>query len=165
MNIYDFAMQMEQDGESFYRDMAAQTADVGVQSILNALADDEVKHYNIVKQMRNESAAPMMDDTAVLATAQNVFAQMKGQTLDIGRFVRSGPQVDVYRQAQELERQSRAFYQEKAAEVSQEAHRTLLLRMAEEENKHFFLLDHMIEFVNRPQTWIEDAEFNHLEEY
>lgn len=160
MNIYDFAMQMEQDGESFYRDMAAQTADVGVQSILNALADDEVKHYNVLRQMKTESAAPIMDDTAVLATAQNVFSRMKGQTLDT-----TGPQADVYRQAQELERQSRAFYQEKAAEVTQKSHKVLLLRMAEEENQHFFLLDHMIEFVTRPQTWIEDAEFNHLEEY
>ena len=160
MNIYDFAMQMEQDGETFYRDMAAKSADAGVQSILNALADDEVKHYNIVKQMKDEAAAPLMDDTAVLSTAQNVFAQMKGRALDT-----AGPQAGVYRQAQELERQSRAFYQEKADEVSQETHKALLLRIAEEENKHYFLLDHMIEFVNRPQTWIEDAEFNHLEEY
>jgi rubrerythrin len=160
MNIYDFAMQMEQDGESFYREMAVQTSDVGVQSILNALADDEVKHYNVIRQMKSKSAAPTMDDTAVLAAAQNVFAQMKGQTIDT-----TGMQVDVYRQAQELERQSRTFYQEKAAEVTQDSHKALLLRMAAEENQHFFLLDHMIEFINRPQTWIEDAEFNHLEEY
>ena len=160
MNIYDFAMQMEQDGEAFYRDMAAKSADAGVQSILNMLADDEVKHYAVVKQMRDKAISPQMDDTAVLSTAQNVFARMKGQTLDT-----AGPQVDVYRQAQELERQSREFYMEKAGEVPQETHRALLLRIAEEENKHYFLLDHMIEFVNRPQTWIEDAEFNHLEEY
>ena len=160
MNIYDFAMQMEQDGEAFYRDMSAKSADAGVQSILNALADDEVKHYTIVKQMKDESFAPRMDDTAVLSTAQNVFAQMKGRTLDT-----AGPQVDVYRQAQELERKSREFYTEKADEVPQETHKALLLRIAEEENKHYFLLDHMIEFVNRPQSWIEDAEFSHLEEY
>jgi rubrerythrin len=160
MNIYDFAMQMEQDGEAFYRNMAAQTADAGVTSIFNALADDEVKHYNIVKQLKQGAAAPEMADTAVLATAQNVFAQIKGQTLDT-----TGPQVDVYRQAQELERKSEEFYREKADEVSQSAHKALLLRIAQEENKHFFLLDHMIEYVNRPQTWIEDAEFNHLEAY
>jgi rubrerythrin len=160
MNIYDFAMKMEQDGEAFYRDMAAQTADAGVTSIFNALANDEVKHYNIVKQMKDGAAAPEMDDTAVLANAQNIFSQMKGQTLDT-----TGPQVDVYRQAQELERKSEDFYREKADEVSQETHRALFLRIAREENKHFFLLDHMIEYVNRPQTWIEDAEFNHLEAY
>ena len=160
MNIYDFAMQMEQDGEAFYRQMADQTADVGVQHILNALADDEVKHYAVVKQIKEDAAAPQMDDTVVLASAQNVFARMQGRSLDT-----AGPQVEVYRQAQELERKSREFYLEKADEVPQATHKALLLRIAEEENKHYFLLDHMIEFVNRPQTWIEDAEFNHLEEY
>jgi len=160
MNIYDFAMQMEQDGEAFYRAMAEQTADVGIQRILNALADDEVKHYNIVKQMKESAAAPQMDDTVVLASAKNVFAQMQGRPLNT-----IGPQVEVYRQAQELERRSRAFYLEKADEVPQAMHKELLLRIADEEARHYFLLDHMIEFVNRPQTWIEDAEFNHLEEY
>jgi rubrerythrin len=160
MNIYDFAMQMEQDGEAFYRQMANQTAGAGVQRILNALADDEVKHYNVVKQMKQEAVAPQMDDTVILASAKNVFAQMQGRSWDT-----AGPQVEVYQQAQELERQSRAFYLEKADEVPQATHKELLLRIADEEARHYFLLDHMVEFVNRPQTWIEDAEFNHLEQY
>jgi rubrerythrin len=165
MNIYEFAMKMEQDGEAFYREMAAQTSAEGVQRILNMLADDEVKHYNVVKQMRDQAAAPQMEDTAVLSLARNVFEQMQGQTFDTGRLVRVGPQIEVYREAQEIERKSRDFYQEKADEVSSATHRELMLRIAQEENRHYFLLDHMIEFVNRPQTWIEDAEFNHLEEY
>jgi rubrerythrin len=165
MNIYDFAMRMEQDGEAFYREMADQTTDKGVQHILNALADDEIKHYNIIKQMKQEAVAPQMDDTVILDSAKNVFAQMQGRPIDAGRLVRAGPQVEIYRQAQELERQSRAFYLEKADEVPQATHKELLLRIADEEARHYFLLDHMIEFVSRPQTWIEDAEFNHLEQY
>jgi rubrerythrin len=165
MNIYDFALQLEQDSESFYRDMAAHTSDAGMQKIWNALANDEVKHYMIVKQLKAEAPAPQMEDTAVLATAHSVFSQMAGRAFDAEPLVHNDLAVDAYRQAQELERQSREYYQEKADEVSQESHKALLLRIAQEENKHYFLLDHMIEFVNRPQTWIEDAEFNHLEEY
>jgi len=165
MNIYEFAMKMEQDGEAFYREMAAQTSAEGVQRILNMLADDEVKHYNVVKQMRDQAAAPQMEDTAILSQARNVFEQMQGQTFATGQLVHGGPQIEVYREAQEIERKSREFYQEKADEVSSPTHRELMLRIAQEENRHYFLLDHMIEFVNRPQTWIEDAEFNHLEEY
>jgi rubrerythrin len=165
MNIYEFAMKMEQDGEAFYREMADQTSAEGVQRILNMLADDEVKHYHVVKQMRDQAIAPQMEDTAVLSQARNVFEQMQGQTFDAGQLVRGGPQLEVYREAQEIERKSRDFYQEKADEVSSATHRELMLRIAQEENRHYFLLDHMIEFVNRPQTWIEDAEFNHLEEY
>ena len=165
MNIYDFAMQIEQDSESFYRDRATKASDAGMKKIWNALADDEFKHYTIVRQMKKEAAAPQMDDTAVLSTAHSAFAQMAGHAFDADPLVHADLEIDAYRQAQEFERQSREFYQEKAAEVPQETHKALLLRIAEEENKHYFLLDHMIEFVNRPQSWIEDAEFNHLEEY
>lgn len=35
----------------------------------------------------------------------------------------------------------------------------------EEEKKHYFLLDNIIEFVSRPEQWLENAEFYHLEEY
>ena len=78
----------------------------------------------------------------ILTSAQNVFAQMQGRSLDM-----AGPQVEVYRQAQELERQSREFYLEKADEVPQATHKELLLRIADEEARHYFLLDHMIDIL------------------
>ena len=28
-----------------------------------------------------------------------------------------------------------------------------------------FLLENMLDFISRPQTWLENAEFNHLEDY
>jgi rubrerythrin len=85
--------------------------------------------------------------------------------MDESDFDLGGPQVEVYSQAQELEQKSRAFYTEKAEEVADPSHRALLLKLADEERRHYFLLDHVIEFINRPRNWIEDAEFNHLEAY
>ena len=38
-------------------------------------------------------------------------------------------------------------------------------KLAEEEKKHYFLLENIIQFVSRPETWLENAEFYHLEEY
>lgn len=37
--------------------------------------------------------------------------------------------------------------------------------MAGEEKRHFFILENIIDFVSRPQSWLENAEFNKLEEY
>ena len=160
MNVYEFAMQMEQDGQAFYLKMAAQTADPGTQRILTMLADDEAKHYEVVRQLQAQATVPEMASTDILARARNVFAQMQGQSLDL-----HGPQIEVYQQAQELERASQDFYRDKAQQAGDTSHKALLLKLADEEQRHDFLLDHMIEFVGRPQTWIEDAEFNHLEEY
>ncbi|MBN1584729.1 MAG: ferritin family protein [Anaerolineae bacterium] len=159
MNIYEFAMRMEQDGEAFYRDLASKSNQPGVKRILTMLADDEVKHYHTVKKMA-ENAAPTMAGTTILADAKNVFAGMQGTSLDL-----KGAQSDVYRQAQEIERQSQTFYEEKASEVTDPDAQALLLKIADEEKRHYFLLDHVIEFLDRPRTWIENAEFNHLEDY
>jgi rubrerythrin len=161
---------MERDGEAFYRELAAKSGDQGLKAILTMLADDEVKHYRALQEIQQGAGVggepvPMLA-TEVLRNARNVFAQMQGQTfsLDIGgRSYLS--QIELYKKAQEIERQSRAFYEEKADEVQDPASRKLLLRIAGEENRHYFLLSHLIEFVSRPEAWIENAEFNHLDEY
>ena len=160
MNIYDFAMQMEQDQESLYRKLAARTTATGVQQILNMLADDEAKHYQIVRQLKSDAPAPQMASTEILSGAQTIFAQMQGQSFDL-----EGLQAEIYQQAQGLEQQSRDFYRERAGKVENASHKELFLKLADEEQRHYFLLDHMIEFIDRPRTWIEDAEFNHLQEY
>ena len=159
MDIYEFAMQMERDGERFYRNLAEGSSSRGMSRILTSLADDEAKHYVIVKEMA-EGVEPDMDKTTILADAKNVFAQMQGTSLDLG-----GLQVEVYRQAQEIERQSREFYEEQAAQATRASTRTIMLKIADEEQRHYFLLDQIIEFLDRPTTWIEDAEFNHLDNY
>jgi rubrerythrin len=160
MNIYDFAVQMEQDQESLYRELAARTAAAGVRRILCLLADDEARHGQIVRQLKAGDPAAEMASTEILAGARTVFAEMQGQD-----FALDGLQATVYQQAQRLEQQSRDYYREKAGQAQDPAHEALFLKLADEESRHYFLLDHMIEFIDRPRTWIEDAEFNHLEEY
>ena len=159
MDIYEFAIKMEQDGEQFYRTAARQTRNRGVKRILGLLADDEVKHCSTLKQMR-QAAPAQMRETTVLTDAKNVFAQMQGHAPNL-----SGQQTDIYLQAQEIERLSQQFYQEKAEQVSDPSHRALFGRIAEEERLHFLLLEHVIQFLSRPKVWIENAEFNHLDEY
>jgi rubrerythrin len=160
MNIYDYAMQMEQDHESFYRELAARTTAPGIQRILTMLAADEAKHYQIVSQLKADAPVPQLASTEILSDAQTIFAQMQGQDFDL-----KGLQVEVYQQAQALERKTHDFYTEKAQEAENAAHKELFLKLADEEQRHYFLLDHVIEFIDRPRTWIEDAEFNHLQEY
>jgi rubrerythrin len=152
-------MQMEQDGERLYRDLAARSGSEGMRRILTMLAEDEVRHYNVIKQMV-ENAVPQMVSTTVLADARNVFAGLQGTDFSL-----EGEQIELYREAQEIEHKSQAFYEEKAGEAEKPAVKELLLKIADEEKRHYFLLDNVVEFINGPYTWIENAEFNHLEDY
>ncbi|UCG57436.1 MAG: ferritin family protein [Phycisphaerales bacterium] len=160
MDIFEYAMQMEKDGEGYYRELAGRAENAGLKSILTMLADEEVKHYKALRQLK--TAEPQMAETTILTDAKNVFAGMKASgdlsDLDI-------EQTELYRKAQDIEKKSQDFYQAKADEVEEQYQKQVLLRLAEEEGRHYFLLENIIEFVSRPETWLEDAEFNHLEEY
>ena len=162
MNIYEYAMKMERDSESYYRELAEETEYEGLKNIFTMLADEEVKHFNVVEGMLETDAHAELADTDVLANAKNIFIEMKesGRKFDF-----DAPQTDVYRKAREIEEKSNKFYMEMSGKVENETQRAILLRLAAEEEKHMFLIENIIEFVSRPETWIENAEFNHLDEY
>jgi len=161
MNIFEFGMQMEKDGEHFYRDLAGKCKIEGLRFILNLLADNEVDHYNVLKGL-NENASPQLTGYTVLKDAKNVFSEMKekNESLDM-----EGTEVELYTKAVEIEQKSEAFYREKAEEVESGEVKAILLKIAEEERRHAFFMANMVTFLSRPQNWIENAEFNHLDDY
>ncbi|MHC4603059.1 MAG: ferritin-like domain-containing protein [Planctomycetota bacterium] len=160
MNIFEYAMQMEKDGEEYYRQLAGQTANKGLHTILTMLADEEVKHYNAIEKMQTKE--PHMEDATILTDARNIFVQIKESDESFDFDIQ---QTELYRKAQNIEKESRDFYTEKADEVTEEYQKEIFLRLADEEGKHYFLLDNIIEFVSRPAYWLDNAEFCHLEEY
>ncbi len=162
MNIYKYAMKMEKDGESYYNELANKTDDAGLKHIVRMLANDEVKHYNIIEQMIKIDESAELAETGILKNAKNIFIKIKGKNLVFDFDLR---QVDFYRKAQEFEEKSYKFYIEMSDKVQIESQRKIFLKLAEEEKRHMFLLENLVEFVSRPETWIENAEFNHLEDY
>ena len=162
MNIYKYAMQLEKDSENYYNKLMNETDDVGLQTILKMLADEESKHFIIVEQMMKSNTYPELTETDILKNARNIFEKIKGKKLEFNFDL---TQADFYRKAQEFEEKSYQYYLEMSDKVEAAAQKKLLLKLAEEEKKHMFLLENLVEFVSRPETWIENAEFNHLVEY
>jgi rubrerythrin len=160
MDIFDYALQMEKDGETFYREIAKKTGNKGLQTILTMLADEEVKHYQAIESMKQNKY--QMTETNVLNDARNIFTKMEDQD---EKFEPDQEQAELYARAQEIEKKSQQFYQEKAGQTDKDDQKKLFERLAKEEEKHYFLLDNIIAFVSRPKQWLENAEWHHLEEY
>ena len=160
MNIFEFAIEKEKYSEDYYRRLAERTNNKGLETIFNMLADEEAKHYKIVSDMK-EDVAPDLADTTVLSDAKDVFTKMRESAQ---KFSFDISQTELYKKAQDIEKQSQNFYLEKAKEA-EETQKEIFLRLAEEEKKHYFLLENIIDFVSRPQTWLENAEWHHLDEY
>ena len=161
MNAFDLAMQMEKDGETYYRHLADKTANSGLRNILGLLAADEAKHYQVLQKMKEQFRGELVS-TPILSRSKNIFQLLREEknweALPAG-------QVDLYRKAREIETQSFNFYMEKARENTDPRVQKLFFLIAEEEKRHEFLLEHILQFVARPQAWLENAEFNHLDQY
>lgn len=161
MDAFDYAMKMEKDGEAYYRDLAAKAGDKGLTQILTFLADEEVKHFNIFKRMKEGKVEELPKSTTV-QDVKNVFEKMRdsGET-----FLFDAGQAEYYKKAQEIEKESEDFYREQAKKTEDAAEAKMFEKIADEEKRHFFVLESIIEFVKRPEQWLEDAEWNHLEPY
>jgi len=155
MDIFEYALQMEKDGENFYRRIAEKAGSAGVGTIVTMLADEEVKHYKAIEGIR-QGRSGQMAETTILDDARNVFVQMKDERDEFA--------AD-QEQARQIEKRSQQFYEEKAGQVDRKDQRQLFEQLAAEEAKHYFLLGNLIDFVSRPKQWLENAEWYHLEEY
>ncbi len=161
MDIYDFALEKEQKSEKLYRQIADQCKNTGLKNIFTMLADEEQKHYNIVKKLQ-ENDTSQRTETSIISDAKKVFERMRDERLTVGC---NEKQIDTYREAQRFEEESRDYYKEKAEQVDDDYQQNLFQKLAREEQCHYDLLDGIIQMVQRPERWLEDAEWYHLEEY
>src|SRR5208337_3301076 len=120
MDIFAYAMQMEKDGETYYRELAASTKNKGIKNILTMLADAEVIHYNIFQTMKRHEQIPETGSKS-LEGIKNVFARLK----EDGPSGVDSTQVVLYRKAQDIEKKTRDFYLERAEESKDEVEKDI----------------------------------------
>ncbi|SNB46069.1 ferritin family protein [Geobacter sp. DSM 9736] len=157
MDLFEFALKMEMDGKAYYEKLAASTSIGGFKAIFSRLAADEQKHYDVVKDIQAGTGA-VMADTTVLEDARNVFADLKGD-----QFLREIKEdLNAYEHAKEIEAESVRLYEGLAEKELDPDNRSLLLKLAEEEKKHFNIMENLYDFVLRPKYYLEWREFSNL---
>jgi len=161
VNIIEYALKMEKDGEAYYRDLAANAENKSIEDIFNILADAEAQHYEAFLQLRDNLPIPLVEEKT-LSQVKNIFQQMqlRKEKLEVDE-----SQVEAYKKARNIEKESREFYLQKAGELTDPMQKSLCLKMAAEEKQHYIILSNIIDFMSRPDTWLEDAEWHHMDEY
>src|SRR5665647_3827648 len=131
MNIYQFAMQMEKDGENYYRLLAKECTVSGLAKIFLMLADEEVKHYNVIERLSRKEKNPQLVAARILENVKNIFVTMQAAKEDLR--IDTTKAASEYRKACALEEMSQKFYLEKAGLVEDGYERQIFLRLAKEE--------------------------------
>lgn len=163
MNIYDFAIDFEIENRKFYEECAENTTQTDLKNVFLELAEEEKKHENIVRQLKENKEVDEVE-TGIITKAKDAFEKIS-KNMPTGEGIMPDEQVDVYKKAIDLETNSYEFYLEKAEESDSEVVEKTFKRLAEEEKKHEKIIGNIIEMVDRPNTWLDDAEWYHLEDY
>lgn len=165
MDIYQFAMRMEKDGEDYYRQLARECQEPGLAKIFTLLADEEVTHYQVIERLSKQEKSPTLAESALLSNVKNIFVSMQAAKVEL--HIDTTKAATEYRKACDIEEMSRKFYADKAAVATDEREREIFLRLAKEEEKHLRVMESIVDFVSRrePGNWLENAEWHHLDEY
>ena len=74
-------------------------------------------------------------------------------------------EAELYRKACQIEEQSKKFYLERAEEATDPEQKRIFLLLAQEEDKHLFLMENIQSFVSQPESFLENAERYYFDDY
>lgn len=161
MDILQFALDMELDGERYYRRQAVKFGDTPLKTVFDALAKDEAKHADIVRG-RMQGAAYELKANEAFLSRKNLFQGMN----DYAPLVKDNPdQAALYHEALELEQRSIGLYTDLRSKTDDAQTLEMLDFLIREETRHYQIVEDVFRFVNRPNEWVESAEFGLREEY
>ena len=160
MDIYEFAMKMEQDGEQYYLDLAQNAVNTGFKNIFTMLAKAERVHYDLFRKMRdNEKTA--VPASKLLSEVRNIFEGMKDEKKEADV---PASQIELYGKARDIEKKSMDFYLAQAEGAGDPYHKDIFSRIAGEEKRHLFIMEEIINFISQPGSWLENPEWYKIEE-
>lgn len=161
MRSFEFAIQMELDGEKYYMDQAEKYKYTDLHTIFMILAKDERKHADILRD-RVAQLTPDLLGTRSYEEYKNVFQDVN----DFNSTIKENlDQLDVYHLALKKEKDSIDLYKEMLSGATDEKDKEILQFLIKEEETHYTILDEISSHVIRAEEWVESAEFGIREEY
>ena len=158
MNVFDFALKMEEDGKKFYKKLAAESSEGELKTIFSILADAEEEHRKAIEAMK-KSVAPANADSKVLEKTRNVFEDLL-QRKNVLDMLKGDP--DGYRHAIQFAMTGIKLYEDMAKKESNPETAKILLMLAKEERKHLEIMENIYDFVEAPKDFLAWGEFSNI---
>ncbi len=161
MEIMQFAITMEKDGEQYYRTQAVKNKDNGLKVVFEMLARDEAKHAQLLQDMADDVPVELESDNS-LEQQMDLFLKAP----DFKSTVKELPdQAELYHAALEKEKQSIDLYTDLQGKITDAVSQGIFAFLVKEETRHYNIIEEIFRHVNRPNEWVESAEFGIREEY
>ena len=158
MKVLNFAQEIDESARLFYEEMAARTDNVGVRAIFHKLAEEEVALLNRHRVLAIQGDIP---DAATLDERDNLFEHLRHQE----EYLQVSDDVSAYRLALDAERYVTKMYWRAANTEANPEARALIVRVAQDEQRHMEEVESLYEFSNAPNTYLAWGEFSNLGEF
>lgn len=155
MNVYEYALKVEKEGEAYYREMASRAENSGLKRIFTMLAEEEVKHYNIFKNMMKKEEIDL-SKLNLKTDTKTIFQTLSDEKNNVSL---ESEDIQYYKDAMAREDSSYEFYITKAQEFEDKTEKEIFTKIAEEEKKHKRVLEEIIIYLEEPASWVACAEF------
>lgn len=159
MDLLQMAIEMELEGEKYYRNLAESSKGNHLKNVFDGLAEDEKHHAELLE---DKCAGKTFQGNPEDTTAKrSVFKEE--DFFEYGIITTAPSQLDVYKLALQKEKESIDLYKKLMGESSE--NRELFEFLIRQETNHLEVLDEIVKLVNRPNDWAEAPEFGRREEY
>ncbi len=160
MENLELAKSIEKEGKEYYLKLSKESPDPSLAGVFKFLAQEEQRHFELFDALQKKSPVRTEPGAAVLE-AKKMFAGLSSHFALPEMFY---DYTAAYMRALEMENKSIALYDGMLAKAASMDEKRVLSFLVLEEQKHKHLMEHLIEFVNKPNVYLETSEFNHLQE-
>ena len=161
MDVFEFAINQELDGEKYYLKQAVLNENNGLYTACMMLAEDEGNHALILNS-KLSSMPYALKDSVLLNGAQSVFRNIGDAELEDKKVL---SQLDFYVIAMGMEKNSIALYKQCLSNVTESADKEMFEYLIAQETLHLEFLEKLSGLLRNAEQWVESAEFGIRQEY
>ncbi|HCX73056.1 MAG TPA: hypothetical protein DHM37_04990 [Candidatus Cloacimonas sp.] len=149
--------QLEEKTRRHYKELARKCAlTPGIKNILEKLSHNSDEIITCLNKEMNEEKW-QFEDKKLFQKAQNLLQTLKNEE---ETFSCSIQQKSLYEKALKFARHKKTFYE--YALVNRPTRRDIILKLLAGQKKQITFLENIIEMLEKPDYWVENAEFTHM---
>lgn len=154
MDVLKFAINMEREGEKYYRRQAEMNANNSLHTVCILLAEQEEKHALLLSDLLNSIPVRSVEDDP-LAQIKGIFKNIEDFKSEINQIP---GQIELYSMALKKEKESIDLYK-KLLMNAPERQKPVFEFLIQQEMRHYDILDELILRLSHAEDWVESAEF------
>ena len=150
------AIQMEQEGYSFYQKAAAQTSSEMGRTVFSSLAADELLHLEVFKNLFEEKLG--QDEWNKLVNSGLKYADIQVFPKDLKKVEGANPdtnEIDAIRMAMDSEKRAIDFYAKIKQSITDNEIKEIIDEISRQEQSHYTVLEGEFYHITSTGYWFE----------